>query len=164
MISLLLLLFSIPLSGQKAVELCAPCHAGQAAEFKKHKHFSKNISCDACHGPSKEHAEAAGAIAPEKVAGPAEQPDTCGACHAAQANEYKESEHGRLVLARAKQKGPYCTTCHSNHAARPPAAIERQCKRCHPSLPQACQTAPESASARVSCANCHGKHTMLARK
>ena len=164
MIALLLFLISIPLSAQKTHEFCAPCHAGQTTEFKKHKHFAQNIGCDACHGASKEHGEAAGAIAPEKIAGPVEQPDACGACHGSQAKEFKESDHGRLVLARAKQKGPYCTTCHSNHAARAPAAIERQCKRCHPSLPPACQAAPQTNTARVSCVNCHGKHTMLARK
>ncbi len=154
--TLLLLLVAAGLFGQKLHEVCGACHTEPAEDFQSHTHFTKGLSCDACHGASKAHREATGHKPPDQVAGPADQPRVCGTCHAARRKEYESSKHGKLVLASAEKKAAACTTCHGTHLLRKPAAMLVQCNRCHEVLPQACQkTAP--------CASCHNPHTLARR-
>jgi hypothetical protein len=161
------MLFLAPaaITAQPAHETCAPCHSTQAEEWESHIHRDKGVSCDSCHGKSAEHAGAAGAISPEIVAGPAEQPKVCGACHTAQAKEFIESKHGQLIQARSREKqAPHCTMCHDNHALRTWTGTLQQCNRCHSQLPASCRREPPVKTARVACANCHGKHTLIVKK
>lgn len=153
-------------------EVCGACHTEPASDFQEHPHFARGLQCDACHGPSKPHREATGHKPPDQVAGPAEQPAVCGACHTAQRKQYEASKHGQLVAARAEKKAAACTTCHGTHSLRAPAAILTQCVRCHPALPDACRKEPPPSStpvagaapARVSCMRCHDKHALSARR
>ncbi len=158
------LLWALPLCAQKTHEICAPCHAQQVADFQKHPHFQKGISCDACHGASVKHRSSTGASAPDKVASSDEVPALCGNCHAAEQKEYIASKHGVLVLARAKIKSANCNTCHSVHALRAAAQTEAQCQRCHATLPAACKLAPAFTTAAVSCMNCHARHSLAAKR
>jgi hypothetical protein len=148
----------------QAHQVCSNCHGSQTEDFKKHKHFTAKLSCDACHGASKSHAESQGMVTPEKVTGPMEQAALCGACHAEQAKGYSASAHGKAVQARSEKRAAYCTMCHGNHALRAYQATEQQCNRCHADLPASCKQAPPATAARVSCANCHHKHTLAAKK
>ena len=164
MIAILLVALALPLAAQRVHEICAPCHNQHFEDFQQHTHFKKGLSCDACHGPSKGHREAGGNQAPDRVAGPVEQPAVCGACHTWQRTEYESSRHGKLVAARSAAKAPACTICHGSHQLRMGAATERQCRRCHESPPASCSATPAARDARVSCANCHSKHTLAARR
>jgi hypothetical protein len=155
--SFLLLLAAVSLFGQKLDEVCGACHTEPAADFRTHPHFAKGLSCDACHGASRAHREATGHKLPDQVAGPADQPRVCGACHAAQRKEYEPSKHGQLVLASAAKRAAACTTCHGTHSLRKPAAMIAQCNRCHASLPQACAKGQR-------CAGCHDPHTLTRRQ
>ena len=157
------LLLLAPLPAQKLHETCAPCHATQAKDFQSHPHFAKGLSCDACHGPSEAHVKAAGAAAPDRVAGPAGMAALCGACHAAQNKDYATSKHGQMVAERSKVRSAHCGTCHGAHAPRRAAGMEAQCRRCHAMLPEACANTP-AAAAKVSCAGCHHKHTQMAKR
>ncbi len=141
---------------QKIHELCAPCHSEQARDFATHTHFSKNIGCDACHGPSEAHRKATGAAPPDRVAAPDEVPALCGACHVAQRKDYQASRHAALLAARPRVRSAQCGACHGVHAPRRGAAMERQCLRCHEALPAACR--------KTGCADCHNKHTLAARR
>lgn len=156
----LLLLLSIPLSAQETGKLCAPCHAEYAADLKTHKHAEKGITCEVCHGPSQQHRNAAGATAPDRVAAPDEVSALCGGCHSAQRKEYEPSKHGVLVLARGKTRSANCGSCHGVHSPRGAAAMERQCARCHASLPEACSKPVTVASGKLRCAVCHSPHTL----
>jgi hypothetical protein len=158
------LLWALPLCAEKTHELCAPCHAQQVADFQKHPHFQKEISCDACHGASVKHRSSTGASAPDRVASADEVPALCGACHAAENKEYAASKHGVLVLARAKVKAPNCATCHGVHSLRAAQQTEAQCQRCHAALPTACKATPASKAGAVSCMNCHARHTLRAMR
>jgi hypothetical protein len=155
---------TIPLAAQPIQEACAPCHTTQVEDFKKHKHPAAGLSCDACHGASSSHRDSQGMVAPDKVAGPTEQPVVCGACHTAQAKDYRASKHGQLVMARSEKRSATCTMCHGNHALRGFSAMEGQCNRCHAELPASCKQPPPATNARLSCANCHHKHTLVAKK
>ena len=151
-LAVLLLALAATASAQKAHELCAACHASQAEEFDTHPHKAKDISCDACHGPSVKHREAQGQTPPDRIAGPLEVPALCGACHTTQFAAYKPSKHYEALIARvAGKRAPNCVTCHSTHAPRAVPAIEVQCKRCHEALPASCKPA--------GCATCHNPHS-----
>jgi hypothetical protein len=155
---------TLPLAAQPFHESCAPCHTTQVEDFQKHKHIKAGVSCDACHGASQTHRDSQGMVAPERVAGPTEQPTVCGACHTGQAKDYRASKHGALVMARSEKRAATCTMCHGNHALREFSGMEAQCKRCHAELPAPCKQPPPATTARLSCANCHNKHTLVARK
>jgi hypothetical protein len=127
------LLASFALAAQPVHELCAPCHAEQAADFETHPHFTKKLSCDICHGRSEKHIKAVGAAPPDRVAAPDEVPALCAPCHAIEHKDYLPTAHAKLVLARARQKAPNCATCHGYHGPRPAKA---QCSRCHMETPK----------------------------
>ena len=157
---LLALLLTLPLAAQKVHEICNTCHAEQVADFQKHKHFTKSLSCDICHGPSERHRNSNGAVAPDRVAAPDEIPALCGACHTVENQAYSTSKHAKLVLARSKVKAAHCATCHSNHAPRTIIQTLIQCNRCHSALPA---QHPKFA-VEATCLTCHDRHTLLAKK
>ncbi len=153
----------LPAVAQKVHEVCAPCHNQHFEDFKTHKHFEKSLSCDACHGASQGHVSAGGNQLPDRVAGPADQPGLCGACHTGQRKSYESGKHGKLVLSGGAKKAPACTTCHGTHSLRKPAAMAQQCGRCHEALPAACKKDPPLA-VKMACAGCHDPHTQAARR
>ena len=140
-------------------ELCAPCHTGPSEEFDKHPHKAKSVSCDACHGASEQHRNSQGMTPPDKVAGPAEVPAMCGACHTKQFAAFKESRHFAVLQTNARGTAT-CIRCHGNHSLRTAAAAQAQCERCHDGRPAACKAVPAKVIAKVSCANCHVPHTL----
>jgi len=158
-----LLLLAFPSSAQKLEETCGTCHTQHAFDFRQHTHSKKGLDCDACHGKSANHLDANGNRPPDRVAGPAEQPAVCGACHAAQKPLYEAGKHGQLVLARSKTRSPACTGCHGSHSLRKPAAMLAQCNRCHPTLPEACADKAATAPSKpggLRCAGCHNPHSL----
>ncbi|MCC6589773.1 MAG: cytochrome c3 family protein [Bryobacterales bacterium] len=159
-----LLTFGVTTASAQIQKLCGSCHTQPAEDFEKHPHSKKNVGCDTCHGASQNHIDTAGNTAPEKVAGPTDQPKLCGACHTAQRKTFEASKHAAAVMARSGKKAPACTTCHGTHMLRTATGMEQQCKRCHAQLPASCTAAPPAQTAKVSCANCHDKHTMVVAK
>jgi hypothetical protein len=147
----------LPVAAQKALELCAACHQTQTDDFSRHAHMAKGLSCDTCHGASKEHRESTGQRPPDRVAGPLEMPALCGSCHTGQAKDYKAGKHWQMIEARKRSAS--CATCHSTHTPRAAKAIEAQCTRCHDTRPAACGGKPRFA-ASVSCAGCHNQHSL----
>jgi hypothetical protein len=162
-LAIVLLTGFIPVFAQMQ-KVCGACHTQPADDFEKHPHSAKGLSCDVCHGKSQNHIDTAGNTPPEKVAGPTDQAALCGACHTAQRKTFESSKHGQLVMSRAAKKAPACTTCHGTHMLRTAVGMEQQCKRCHQQLPAACLKPPAAQTAKVSCANCHDKHTLTAKR
>jgi hypothetical protein len=160
MILALLLLLSAPAFAQKVHELCRACHTEQFEDFQSHPHFSKGLSCDACHGGSAAHRAANGAAPPDQVAAPDQQPALCGACHPAPAKAYSASAHGKLVLARAGKKAASCTVCHGIHSLRTAVQMKAQCERCHAQL----VPGHPKFAAQTLCAACHSGHSLSAKK
>ncbi|MEZ5353638.1 MAG: cytochrome c3 family protein [Bryobacteraceae bacterium] len=156
----LLLAAASALPAQDLRELCGACHSEPASDFASHPHMERGLSCDACHGKSEAHRAATGHKPPDKIAGPSDQPQVCGACHPAERKSYESSTHGKLVLARDAKRAAACTTCHGTHALRSVAAMSRQCGRCHEALPESCKRPPAPTTSKLLCANCHDKHTL----
>jgi len=159
---LLLLAVGFAVQAQEGAKVCAACHTDPFEELQTHKHFAKSVSCDTCHGTSQQHRNAVGATPPDKVAAPEQQPALCGTCHPAQRKPYEGSKHGQLVLAKSRTRAASCGTCHGVHSARNAVAMQRQCERCHASLPAACKKESGEAGKLV-CAGCHEPHGLTRR-
>lgn len=144
-----------------AQEQCASCHTEHVEDFQSHKHSTAKLSCEVCHGASEKHRKAVGSASPDRVAAPAEVPALCGACHSDALKRYASSKHGEIVAAAGKTKAANCGSCHGVHAPRWAAAMERQCARCHSSLPEACKAKPQTVHARLACAACHDPHSLV---
>lgn len=102
-------------------ETCAGCHEPQFKSVEGTKHGQlhtiaawkgKVVGCESCHGPGKEHVEAAGdvtKIISFKRLDPKTTSETCLACHAGKEshNNYRRGEHWRNNVG--------CTDCHTAH-------------------------------------------------
>lgn len=141
-------------------------------------------TCTDCHGSH----EILPAIDSESTIAPMRVADTCGACHAEEAAQYRESVHG-AALARRRRDAPTCTDCHGEHAILPhlnPAApvfaanlATATCARCHADLRltrryglsvEKVDTFRDSFHGLAmragqpgvaNCASCHGVHDIL---
>jgi hypothetical protein len=151
------LLLALPCLAQKTHEVCSACHQEHVVEFQTHKHFTKGLSCDACHGKSAGHANSNGAVAPDRVSAPDEQPALCGACHTAQNKDYRLSKHAALLASKTKVAS--CATCHGVHSVRTAKQRDAQCQKCHASL----KPAHPSIAAGTTCFTCHANHTLKVR-
>ena len=115
-------------------------------------------------------------------------PATCGKCHKAVLNKYKESIHGRAV-ERGVKSAPVCNDCHGEHLISAPSSPDSSvyptrivvtCSKCHASerieaeygIPkQRLETYRESYHGIANrfgdvtvanCASCHGSHDIRA--
>src|SRR5688500_15569721 len=147
---IVLLLLASQLNAQPVHTLCSACHSEQVQDFLKHPHATKALSCDACHGASVKHREAAGGAPPDKVAGPQEVPALCGGCHPAQKPLFDKSRHAKVLALAGRAKAPGCGTCHGVHAQATQVQIDARCARCHTPLPASC---------KPRCNDCHEPHT-----
>jgi hypothetical protein len=156
---LFLLAAGFILNAEPVHTLCQACHSEQVGDFLKHPHAAKSLSCDACHGTSVKHREAAGGAPPDKVAGPQEVPGLCGGCHATQKTQFDKSRHAAILAMAGRVRVPNCGTCHGVHAQNTAVQMQARCQRCHTQLPAACRTEPTAAHP-IRCIECHVDHTM----
>ena len=140
---------------------CSPCHTEQIADFGSHKHASKaGLECGVCHGPSDKHRKSNGEASPDRVAAPDEVAAMCGNCHAQEKSQYMQSKH-QVAMVRRTVKSANCSTCHGHHAMKEWTVTQAGCAKCHATTPAACKGKPAgSAVAKVSCMNCHARHTL----
>ncbi len=104
---------------------CMACHEDQFKKFKATKHAKlKDVAswkdkvqgCESCHGPGKQHVEAAGdktKIISFAGKNAKQISDTCLACHSGNEghNNFRRGEHWRNNVG--------CTDCHSSHGMAP---------------------------------------------
>jgi len=153
---------------------CADCHETEVNTKKDGYH--RNVSCETCHGPAKDHTEN-----PVDIKPPAPRDRRfCPTCHA-----YNESRPKGFPQINPITHNPMkaCITCHKPHDPKPPT-VPGECTACHAGIertksvsPHAllecatCHTTPEQhkvtprnirpskPSAREFCAQCHGKES-----
>jgi cytochrome c551/c552/cytochrome b subunit of formate dehydrogenase len=99
-------------------------------------------------------------------------PNTCGACHAVQREQYSTSVHGREVLGRRNPAAAVCSDCHTTHDVERPAtdstkvAITKNCGNCHAeSFKSYTQTYHGQVHKlgygyTAKCFDCHGGHAV----
>lgn len=101
-------------------------------------HKVAGVTCSQCHGGQPDASDAreahAGVITPTSAASPLfyrRQPDTCGACHRANAEQFVNSRHFEALMGT--ENAPTCTTCHSSMSRRPYSRdiVAGACEVCH---------------------------------
>jgi len=90
---------------------------------------TKAAECVDCHGVHNIRAVSD----PLSTVHPKNITDTCAKCHAATADLFRKSPHGRVFNS---EKRPGCTVCHASHATEPAttamlAGAKAVCARCH---------------------------------
>jgi hypothetical protein len=161
---------------ETVVRRCVGCHT-TTFDLRDHKVHDvvAGVQCEACHGPGKEHAEAAArgdvAAAQREIGRPRtadEEIALCGRCHR-MPHEFPEERLSRYPpsLRRFQPVGLLrsrcyldshgelrCSTCHDPHEtvkARSPERQEADCKSCHaPGRSAEC-----SVSKETGCIDCH---------
>ena len=121
---------------------CASCHA---SEFEtKSAGYHKNLSCETCHGPGRQHVENPGEVKP-----PAPRDRKfCPTCHT-----YNPSRQMGFPQINPITHNPVepCITCHQPHDPKPPET-PRECRACHGEIER---TKAISPHALLECTTCH---------
>jgi DnaJ-class molecular chaperone len=121
---------------------CADCHDDVAT--RRAKSFHKNVSCETCHGPAAQHAEAPGEMKP-----PAPRDRKfCPVCHA-----YDSSRPTGFPQINVTAHNPLkpCISCHNPHDPIPPRTPDA-CSACHGQIER---TKAVSSHALLPCTTCH---------
>lgn len=146
-------LFDIQTAAAQPGSACVTCHIApkavlsdwweaQAAHvvlWQQSAHGRAQVTCDKCHGGAPNtldlQAAHAGLLSPRNPASPvhrANQPATCGQCHAGPWTAFRNSTHARM-LVRGDRNAPTCSTCHGAMAVRrvPADLLPQTCASCH---------------------------------
>lgn len=123
-------------------QICAECH--DDVVDVKHAGFHKNLACEVCHGPAKQHTE-------EPEAGQLRIPrgrGYCPLCH-----EYlpaRPTGFPQIISASHNPMKP-CITCHNPHDPKP-LHTPKECSACHAEI---ARTKSLSRHVYVPCRRCH---------
>ncbi len=83
---------------------------------------------------------------PESLINPFRIPETCGACHPAESEEYLGSVHG-VAFEHGVSASPTCTDCHGIHSIK--------------MVPEEGATPLEERLVRSTCSTCHSSETLM---
>ncbi|MBI5395124.1 MAG: cytochrome c3 family protein [Verrucomicrobia bacterium] len=186
--------FQRPDNKKAIAAMCARCHSDvrrmnpyglptdQLDRYKTSKHgeqlFGKNDQkvavCTDCHGVH----DILKAKSPQSRVYPTNIPATCGRCHsdaklmaeyklpADVVAQYKTSYHAHMVFAKGDLSAPTCVTCHGNHGAVPPGAVQvgQVCGKCHVRQRELFEKSVHAELAKndlfKECVSCHGNHAI----
>jgi hypothetical protein len=123
-------------------EVCADCH-DEIVETKEQSRHS-GVSCEVCHGPAADHAEAPDEFIPDAPRGR----DACTLCHGY--NPARPSGFPQII-ARKHNPGKPCMSCHEPHDPHTPNTPE-ECSACHREI---ANTKDLSHHASLECIQCH---------
>ncbi len=149
-------------------QACARCHTDITRGFHDATHArviapgeeggSKNVSCEACHGPASLHIKAG---TRSTIVNPRNAPETCLQCHTHTRAEFS-LPHTHPVLAGKIS----CISCHNPHEGEAHAAgagarslvtaSNATCAKCHPA--QAGPHVFPHEVMRDGCVACHSPH------
>jgi nitrate/TMAO reductase-like tetraheme cytochrome c subunit len=168
---------------------CGKCHANEAMVLKAKlpggnvgAQFHDSIhgralagaargsapTCTNCHGAHSIHQKSD----PLSSTHRARIPDTCGACHTKEKQQFAQGQHGKL-----RQNGnlgaPGCTDCHGAHRIQAhdlplfQTEVIKECGNCHADYLKTYrdtfhgQVTALGYSRMATCASCHGSHEIL---
>ena len=140
-------------AGEAEKNTCIECHGAKTFLVRNKKlydyfqqwetsiHSQESVSCDDCHGGNpraseKKASHGAGVASTDKASGIyfTNVSETCGDCHDAILEGFKESEHFKHVVAEKQEaQGPTCVTCHGsiNVEILNVSSVAESCVRCH---------------------------------
>jgi cytochrome b subunit of formate dehydrogenase len=159
---------------------CERCHQLVASKYYVSVHVANSVSCTDCH--SGIHSITPWKNDKRKVV------ETCGQCHDKEASAFKQSIHGKSLMA-GNQDSPACADCHGLHDVKPlgdPNSARHKrfhtlvCMKCHGDAKMmkrngvftvAVQTYENSYHGKnfrlgfpervAGCADCHTSHSVL---
>jgi cytochrome c553 len=121
---------------------CADCHEEEYTQKKGG--FHRNLSCETCHGPAKNHTEN-----PVDFKPPAPRDrQFCPTCHAYNASRPRGFPQINPVTHNPLKP---CYTCHQPHDPKPPT-VPGECQACHGEIER---TKAVSPHALLECTTCH---------
>ena len=123
-------------------EICIDCHDDVTDEKTLGNH--QNVSCEVCHGPAAEHADAPDEFVPSAP----RKRNYCPVCH-----EYLPSRPTGFPQIISASHNPIkpCITCHDPHSPIPPET-PKDCSACHAEI---ASTKSVSHHSYVPCKRCH---------
>jgi DnaJ-class molecular chaperone len=122
-------------------EVCADCH--EEYQVKK-VGYHRNLSCETCHGPAKEHAENPTVVKPSLP----RMREFCVRCHSY--NPSRPTGFPQINPAAHNPLKP-CVTCHNPHDPKPPT-VPQECQGCHAEI---ARTKALSPHVQLECTTCH---------
>ncbi len=146
---------------------CIQCHGSSSfltANKKLYKYFRdwessihamENVNCNDCHGgnPYRTDKKEAHGESIQQLMTPvlyAQISSTCGKCHKKNADNYKKSNHYRVLTEKGKPLPftPTCITCHGsiNTAIPSPDDIADICTKCHNAVTENHPEIPQTVS------------------
>ncbi len=121
---------------------CAECHPEVVKQKKAG--YPRDLSCETCHGPSKEHTED-----PDKTKPPAPRDRKfCPVCHTFNPSRPRGFPMINPVAHNPMKPG---ITCHSPHNPKPPS-VPHECSACHGEI---ARTVAVSQHVQLKCTTCH---------
>lgn len=123
-------------------QACTECHDDIVS--KKAASYHKNVACEVCHGPARDHT-----LAPDEHVPPAPRDRSyCILCHSYNPSRPTGFPQIDPVAHNAMQA---CIACHDPHDPVPPEVPE-QCAACHAEI---ARTKAVSKHALLTCTRCH---------
>ncbi len=122
-------------------EVCADCHEEYVV---KKGGYHRNLSCETCHGPAREHTENPGESKPTLP----RMREFCVRCHAF--NPSRPTGFPQINPAAHNPLKP-CVTCHNPHDPKPPT-VPQECQACHAQIARTKAVSPHVA---LECTTCH---------
>ena len=121
--------------------ICADCH--DEANVKRTS-FHRNLSCETCHGPAREHADNPSEVKPSLP----RLREFCVRCHS-----YDRSRPTGFPQINPAAHNPLkaCISCHNPHDPKPPKAPQ-ECQGCHAEI---ARTKALSPHVLLECTTCH---------
>jgi hypothetical protein len=135
---------------------------GQALFGKGDGNVAVCTDCHGVHGILPAHD-------PRAPTARANQPATCGKCHADEARmrpygvpadtvaRFERSVHGVALLSGESRGAPACADCHGSHGAVPPGVrdVVQVCGQCHEHTAERYRESPHAGQADMRCLACH---------
>lgn len=130
-------------------QTCVTCHFEEGET--KSRSYHRTLSCEVCHGPASDHAEAPDARRPFI---PRER-EGCIPCHG-----YLSSRPTGFPQIVEIDHNPRlsCITCHNPHDPTPPE-IPGECSACHAQISRTKAVSPHSSLECVTCHDTPQKHS-----
>jgi ribosomal protein S27AE len=122
-------------------DVCADCHEESAV---KKAGYHANLSCEACHGAARGHADNPMEIKPKLP----RLREFCVRCHAY--NQSRPTGFPQINPAAHNPLKP-CVTCHNPHDPKPPSTPQ-ECQACHAEI---ARMKALSAHVLLECTECH---------
>jgi hypothetical protein len=152
--TLLVILFALAATAAAEAQTsrCADCHIANSSDtrlsafalthveaWNASVHARSRVGCEDCHGgdastfdPLRAHAGLRLSDHPASPVNRVNLPRTCGKCHTGPFVSFQRSRHYELLIT-ADERGPTCSTCHSDASAVlfTPSSVTRRCDHCH---------------------------------